>query len=77
MKKKTNLKNNEVNLKNLNSVGFSSDTAINPVVRNYKDTLFCMIFRDKKELLSLYNAVNGTHYDNPEELEITTLENAI
>ena len=36
-----------------------------------------MIYRDKKELLALYNAVNGTHYDNPDELEITTLENAI
>ena len=36
-----------------------------------------MIFRDKKELLTLYNAVNGTHYDNPDDLEITTLENAI
>lgn len=45
--------------------------------RQYKDRLFCMIFREKKELLSLYNAVNGTDYDNPEELEITTLENAI
>ncbi|MBQ5676953.1 MAG: hypothetical protein IIV45_18150 [Lachnospiraceae bacterium] len=53
------------------------DTSVNPIVRNYKDTIFCMIFRDKRELLTLYNAVNGTHYDNPEDLEITTLENAI
>lgn len=36
-----------------------------------------MIFREKKELLSLYNAVNGTSYDNPDALEINTLENAI
>ena len=36
-----------------------------------------MIFREKKELLSLYNAVNGTSYTNAEELEIVTLENAI
>lgn len=36
--------------------------------RNYKDNLFRMIFREKKELLGLYNALNGTNYDNPEEL---------
>ncbi len=36
-----------------------------------------MLFSDKKELLTLYNAVNGTSYDNPDELEITTLENAV
>lgn len=44
---------------------------------NYKDTVFRMVFKDKENLLSLYNAVNGTDYTNPEELEITTLENAI
>lgn len=47
------------------------------VRRNYKDTLFRMIFKEKSSLLSLYNAVNGTDYTNPEELEIVTLENAI
>lgn len=47
------------------------------VARNHKDRLFRMIFREKKELLSLYNAVNGTSYTNAEELEIVTLENAI
>ena len=36
-----------------------------------------MIFSSKEELLSLYNAVNGSHYDDPEILEINTLENAI
>lgn len=45
--------------------------------RNYKARLFEMIFREKEELLGLYNAVNKTHYTNPEELEINTLENAI
>ena len=48
-----------------------------PVLPNYKDTVFRMIFKDPGELLSLYNAVNDTHYNNPEELEVTTLENAI
>lgn len=45
--------------------------------RNYKDTLFRMIFREPRALLSLYNAVNGTDYRNPEELHVVTLENAI
>ena len=49
----------------------------NPVQRNYKDTLFRMLFSDKEALLSLYNAMSGKDYDNPDELEIVTLENAI
>ena len=36
-----------------------------------------MLFGEKKELLALYNALNGTDYQEPEELEIHTLENAI
>lgn len=44
---------------------------------NYKDTVFRMIFKDKENLLSLYNGVNGTDYKDPEEMEITTLENAL
>lgn len=45
--------------------------------RNYKDTLFCMIFGKKEDQLNLYNAVNGTYYENPDDLEIMTLDNAI
>lgn len=45
--------------------------------REYKDSLFRMIFNDKEKLLDLYNAVNNTHYTNAEELQIVTLENAI
>lgn len=45
--------------------------------KNYKDTVFRMVFKNKENLLSLYNAVNGTNYKNPEELKITTLENAL
>ena len=48
-----------------------------PANRLYKDRLFHMLFSDKVALLSLYNALNGTDYDNPEDLTITTLENAI
>ena len=47
------------------------------VNRNYKDTVFRMLFSDRKNLLSLYNAVSGAHYEDPEMLEIVTLENAI
>ena len=45
--------------------------------RNYKDTIFRMIFSDRESLLSLYNAVNKRNYTNPDDLEIVTLENAI
>ena len=43
----------------------------------YKDTIFRMIFNDRENLLSLYNAVNGTTYTEADNLEITTLENAV
>ena len=45
--------------------------------RNYKDTIFRMLFSDRRNLLSLYNAVNHRDYKNPDDLEIVTLENAI
>lgn len=45
--------------------------------REYKSTMFCMLFREKKELLELYNAVNHSCYENEEDLQIVTLENAI
>lgn len=47
------------------------------IKRDYKSRLFVMIFSDKKELLSLYNAMSGKHYVDPEALTINTLENAI
>lgn len=43
----------------------------------YKDRLFRMIFQDKRDLLDLYNAINDTEYTNPEDLEITTLEDVV
>ena len=45
--------------------------------RQYKDTVFRMLFAEKENLLSLYNAVTGSHYQNAEALKIVTLENAI
>ena len=48
------------------------------VNRTYKDTVFRLLFgSNREELLDLYNAVNGTHYTNAEDLEINTLEEAI
>lgn len=48
-----------------------------PVNRKYKDRLFRFAFQDKKDLLELYNAMNGTDYQNTEELIITTLEDVL
>lgn len=45
--------------------------------RNYKDSLFRMVFKKKRDLLELYNAINGTDYRDPEELEINTLDNVL
>lgn len=47
------------------------------VQRNYKDTIFRMLFKEKENLLSLYNALNETDYTDVDMLEITTLENAV
>lgn len=40
------------------------------VIRNQKDTVFRMLYRDKEKLLELYNALNGTDYQDAGELEI-------
>lgn len=47
------------------------------VTTKYKDTIFRMLFKEKHRLLELFNAINSTNYDNPEELEVVTLENAV
>ena len=46
----------------------------------YKDRLFKAIFgkeEHKDWLLSLYNALNSSDYKNPDDLELTTIENII
>lgn len=45
--------------------------------RKYKDTVFRKLFSNRKNLLSLYNAINGTAYMDASQLEIVTLDNAI
>lgn len=47
------------------------------VKRKYKDILFQYVFKDKKEILQLYNAINHSNYTNPDDLIITTMENII
>ena len=48
------------------------------VNRNYKDTVFRVIFGEYKEhALELYNALNRTNYTDVDDLRIITLEDAI
>ena len=62
--------------RNKKSYFSNKDRNIN-VKRNQRDTIFRMLFKTKKELLSLFNAVNSTNYESADELEIVTLENAV
>ena len=46
----------------------------------YKDRLFSFVFGNdahKEWTLSLYNAINGTHYDNPDEISIETIRQVL
>ena len=45
--------------------------------RKYKDTLFRKVFNNKKDLLSLYNALNNTEHMDDSLITITTIEDAI
>ena len=50
--------------------------------KKFKDRLFTFIFgrdseQSKRWRLDLYNALNGTHYTDPDALKINTLENVI
>ncbi len=47
------------------------------IQRNYKNGLFLMIFGNKKALLSLYNAVRGSNYTDPDNLTINTIEGVL
>lgn len=52
-------------------------TDVPNVARSYKDRIFRMVFREKKALLALYNAMNETSYENEDDLKVTTLESAL
>ena len=46
--------------------------------REYKSTLFAKLFGENKEnALSLYNAINDSHYTNADDLIFTTLEDVV
>ena len=48
--------------------------------REYKDALFKFIFGNesrKEYTLSLFNALNGTCYDDPREVKLVTLEDVL
>ena len=50
------------------------------VNREHKDRLFISLFGSaerKENTLELYNAVNGTHYNNPDDITIYTIEDAL
>lgn len=47
------------------------------VYYSYKDRVFRLLFKDKKRLLELYNALNDTSYTEVDDLTVNTLENAI
>ncbi len=40
-------------------------TQMQPVNRLYKSRIFAMLYSDRKDLLDLYNAVSGKHYEDP------------
>ena len=47
------------------------------VNREYKSAVFKMLFSEKKNALSLYNALNGSDYKDVDQLVINSLENSI
>ena len=53
------------------------DSEYSTADREYKDRLFRLVFNNREDLLSLYNAVAGAQYEDPEELEINTLGNVL
>lgn len=46
-------------------------------VREYKNNVFCMLMEEKKYALEVYNSLNHTEYEDPEMVEIVTLEKGI
>ena len=46
-------------------------------LRNYKDSVFCLLFSESKRAVELYNAITGENLPPDTELTYTTLENAL
>lgn len=47
------------------------------LLRNYKDSVFRLLFSDKEHALELYNAITGSCYDSDAAFRFTTLEEVI
>ncbi|MBO5209442.1 MAG: hypothetical protein J6B68_08870, partial [Lachnospiraceae bacterium] len=48
------------------------------VHKQFKDRLFRFLFEEDKEaLLQIYNALNGTDYQDASQLQVVTIENAV
>ena len=45
--------------------------------REYKDSVFTLLFSEKDKLIELYNAIENTNYGPDTDIEITTLRNAL
>lgn len=45
--------------------------------REYKSDVFSMLMEDKRNALQVYNALNGSDYDDPDQVEIIELERGI
>lgn len=48
-----------------------------PANREYKSSVFSLLFNEKEKLLELYNAIEGTDYGMDTEIKMTTLEKAL
>ncbi|MDR0515708.1 MAG: Rpn family recombination-promoting nuclease/putative transposase, partial [Fibromonadaceae bacterium] len=48
-----------------------------PAKRKFKDSVFTSLFSDKKRLLELYNAIEGTSYKDPNLININTLHGVL
>ncbi len=47
------------------------------LVRNYKDSVFRMLFNETKNLIELYNALFDADYDEDTPLEFETIEEVL
>ena len=45
--------------------------------RQYKSDVFSMLLEDPQNALEVFNAVNGTDYDNPSKVEIYLLDKGV
>ncbi len=65
-------------MKNINNITDNTTQAVHSAaIRQYKDNVFCLLYRDKNNLLDLYNGLNDTNYTNVDDLTITTLKGGV